>query len=126
MGHYAKIEHGIVVHVSVIDEDYFEKNKETRYKDQWVKCSYNTVNGVHINPETKKPSEDQSKALRKNFPSIGYIYDEERDAFIPPKPYSKFILDEEKCNWMPPIPVPDESKSWDWNDNKGEWEELIV
>jgi hypothetical protein len=56
---------------------------------------------------------------------IGYTYDEERDAFIPPKPYSKWILNEDTCQWEAPIPYPTDDKRYVWNDNKGEWEEVV-
>ncbi len=83
MAHFAKIENGTVTQVNVIDEDYFAENRETRYTGQWVQTSYNTRGGVHYNPETNEPSADQSKALRKNYAGIGYVYDEVRDAAAP-------------------------------------------
>lgn len=60
---------------------------------------------------------------RKNFAGIGYTYDSERDAFIAPKPYSKWILNEDTCRWESPIPYPTDGLRYVWNDNKGEWEE---
>jgi hypothetical protein len=74
MGHYAKIENEIVVQVNVVEEDYFNANRETRYTGQWVQTSYNTKGGVHLLGGTP---------LRKNYAGIGYTYDEARDAFIP-------------------------------------------
>jgi hypothetical protein len=63
---------------------------------------------------------------RKNYAGIGYTFDEGRDAFIPPKPYSKWILNEDTCNWEAPIEMPvEEGKFFTWNDNKGEWEEIV-
>lgn len=63
---------------------------------------------------------------RKNYAGIGYKYDEERDAFIPPKPFNKWVLDEDTCIWESPVPYPDDDKRYVWNDNKGVWEELIL
>ena len=63
---------------------------------------------------------------RKNYAGIGYKYDEERDAFIPPKPFNKWILNEDTCIWESPVPYPDDEKQYVWNDNKGVWEELIL
>jgi hypothetical protein len=63
---------------------------------------------------------------RKNYAGIGYKYDEERDAFIPPKPFNKWVLNEETCRWEAPIPYPTDDKRYVWNDNKGVWEELII
>ena len=63
---------------------------------------------------------------RKNYAGIGYKYDEERDAFIPPKPFNKWVLNEDTCIWESPVPYPDDEKQYVWNDNKGVWEELIL
>ena len=62
---------------------------------------------------------------RKNYAGTGYKYDEERDAFIPPKPFNKWVLNEETCIWEAPIPYPVDENEYTWNDNKSEWE-LIV
>jgi hypothetical protein len=63
---------------------------------------------------------------RKNYAGIGYKYDEEKDAFIPPKPFNKWVLNEDTCRWESPVPYPDDDKRYVWNDNKGVWEELIL
>ena len=63
---------------------------------------------------------------RKNYAGIGYKYDEERDAFIPPKPFNKWVLNEDTCRWESPVPYPDDDKRYVWNDNKGVWEELVT
>jgi hypothetical protein len=60
---------------------------------------------------------------RKNYAGIGYTYDPERDAFIAPKPYTKWVLNEETCQWEAPTPYPTDDKRYVWNDNRGEWEE---
>lgn len=63
--------------------------------------SYNTRGGIHYDPATGEPSADQSKALRKNYAGIGYAYDSQRDAFIPPKPDTgDWVLDEQTCLWV--------------------------
>jgi hypothetical protein len=104
MGHYAKIdENNIVIQVNVIDEDFFETNPD-RYTGRWIKTSYNNN-------------------IRKNFAGIGYTYDPERDAFIAPKPYTKWILNEETCQWEAPTPYPTDGLMYVWNDNREEWEE---
>jgi hypothetical protein len=61
--------------------------------------------------------------IRKNYAGIGYTYDPERDAFIAPKPYTKWVLNEETCQWEAPTPYPTDDKRYVWNDNRGEWEE---
>jgi hypothetical protein len=125
MAHFAKIEDGIVTQVNVIDEEYFAANRETRYTGQWVQTSYNTRGGVHYNPETNEPSEDQSKALRKNYAGIGFTYDEDRDAFIPPKPFDSWLLDEDTCLWNAPVPMPEDGTMYTWNEENQNWEEVI-
>jgi len=60
--------------------------------------------------------------LRKNFAGKGFQYDEDRDAFIAPQPFSKWTLNEETCRWEPPVAYPDDDLEYVWNDNKGEWE----
>jgi hypothetical protein len=116
MAHFAKIENEIVTQVNVVDEEYFAANRETRYTGQWVQTSYNTHGGVHALGGTP---------LRKNYAGIGFTYDEERDAFIPPIPYSKWILNEDTCQWEAPIPYPTDGLMYIWNDNKSEWEEVV-
>ena len=59
--------------------------------------------------------------IRKNYAAIGYFYDEERDAFISPKPFSKWILDEETCQWVSPKPYPTDGEIYHWDDELGEW-----
>jgi hypothetical protein len=63
--------------------------------------------------------------IRKNYAGVGYTYDEERDAFIPPRIFNKWILNENTCQWEAPTPYPQDGKIYVWNDNKGEWEEVI-
>lgn len=73
------------------------------------RTSFNTRGGVHYDPETGEPSEDQSKAFRGNYAGIGFTYDEELDAFIPPKPSDDAILDADTFSWvMPDTPEEEE------------------
>jgi hypothetical protein len=101
MGHWAKIEDNQVVQVVVADDDKHDWLVEA-LGGQWVQTSYNTSGGVHYDPETGEPSEDQSKSLRFNYAGIGFTYDEERDAFISPKPSEDATLDEATCTWIVP------------------------
>jgi hypothetical protein len=59
--------------------------------------------------------------IRKNYAGIGYTYDEDRDAFIAPKPFSKFVLDEETCRWVAPVPYPNDGEIYLWDNKKGIW-----
>ena len=113
MAHYAFIKNSIVVEV-ITGRDELEivdgiSDWETYYQSQKIgvlclRTSYNTNGGIHYT--NGKPSKDQSKALRKNYAGIGFTYDEQRDAFIPPKPYESWVLNEDTCLWEAPIPMP--------------------
>lgn len=105
MAHFAQVIDGIVEQVIVAEQDFIDGLFDS---SNWIQCSYNTRGGVHYVPNTdaKTPSEDQSKALRKNFPGIGYSYDSVNDAFIAPKPFSTWILNTTTFTWEPPVPFP--------------------
>ena len=60
--------------------------------------------------------------FRKNHASIGYTYDEERDAFIPPKPYSSWTLNETTCRWEAPVALPDTENRYNWNEETQQWD----
>jgi hypothetical protein len=78
----------------------------------WKQTSYNTHGGVHDNNGTP---------LRKNHAGIGYTYDSNRDAFIPPKPYNSWVLNEETCNWNAPIAYPNDGQGYNWNEETQSW-----
>ena len=79
----------------------------------WVQTSYNTIGGVHNNGGTP---------FRKNHAGIGYTYDEDRDAFIPPKPYPSWTLNETTCLWEAPVAMPDNDNEYTWNESILNWE----
>jgi hypothetical protein len=106
MAHFAKLGTGnIVEQVIVVSNniatteqagvDFINKLYNTR--DVWKQTSYNTFGGVHKLNGTP---------FRKNYAGIGYSYDEQKDAFIPPKPFNSWILNENTCQWQSPIPYP--------------------
>ena len=98
MAHYAEInESGTVLRIIVAEAEFIATMPGT-----WVQTSYNTRGGVHYDPNTGRPSVDQSNALRFNYAGIGYIYDAQRDAFIPPRPADDWQLDEVTCLWVEP------------------------
>ena len=113
MAHFAKLDSTCTV-VAVTrgrDEDSgTELEICARTGETYRQTSYNTRGGVHYNPETGEPSEDQSKAFRKNFAGVGYRYDADRDAFIPPRPFASWVLDEDTCWWEAPIAMPEVSE----------------
>lgn len=134
MGHFAKVVNGVVVNVIKAEPEFFETFIDQTGPGEWIQTSFNTHGGVHYEAPTEKkpemyktPSKDQSKALRKNYAGIGHTYDKERDAFIPPKVYSKWVLNEDTCRWEPPIPMPEKETQhtrYKWNDETGEWDKL--
>jgi hypothetical protein len=121
MAHFAKVENGIVTQVIVAEQEFIDSGV---VGDGWVQTSYNTRGGVHYEPNSHTPSQDQSKALRKNYAGIGYTYDTERDAFIAPKPFPSWILNEDTCIWQSPVPIPDRKGLYDWNEENQSWDEV--
>jgi len=79
----------------------------------WKQTSYNTHGGVHSSGGIP---------LRKNHAGIGYTYDEDRDAFIPPKPFKSWILNENTCLWESPIPYPQDNNRYNWNEQNQSWD----
>jgi hypothetical protein len=127
MAHFAKLDNlGVVVFVTVGRDEDNGKELELcdRTGDTYRQTSYNTRGGVHYDPVTGEPSADQSKAFRKNYAGIGYRYDIERNAFIPPKPYPSWILNEQTCLWEPPVAMPDDGKLYQWDEATTSWVEL--
>lgn len=100
MSHFAKIENGIVTEVIVAEQDYIDT-----LDGQWVQTSYNAN-------------------IRKNFAGIGYTYDDVRDAFIAPKPYNSWVLNEQTCQWEAPTPMPKNNKMCYWDEATTSWVEV--
>lgn len=126
MAHYAKVEEGIVTQVIVASEDFIQSGLVGE-PWKWIKTSYNTRGGVHFDPETGLPSEDQSKALRKNYAGVGYTYDRDLDAFYSPQPYPSWTLDKETCTWQCPVPYPQDPAgefAYIWDEENQVWEQM--
>lgn len=115
----------IFVTVGRQEDDGKEDELTARTGDVYKQTSYNTRGGVHYNPETGEPSADQSKALRKNYAGLGYTYDATRDAFIPPKPYASWVLNEDTCLWDAPVPYPTDGKRYTWDEATTSWVEIL-
>lgn len=122
MAHFAKIdENNVVIEVIVVEPDFVQSGA-LGDPSKWIQTSYNTREGVHYKPnQWSVPSEDQSKALRKNYAGPNYTYDPIRDAFIPPKPFNSWILNEQKCNWEAPVPYPEDTYYYRWSEKKQNW-----
>ena len=131
MAHFARIKNGIVDFVTVGRDDDENREDELAH-DGWIyrRTSYNTRGGVHYDPDTGEPSADQSKAFRKNYAGIGYMYDPIRDAFIPPKPFNSWVLDDQTCLWKAPVPMPEDAgtgeppKRYQWDEVTTSWIEI--
>jgi hypothetical protein len=136
MAHYAYIdENNTVTFVIVGPEEGTEPKDIASWEEyfsaqgqgQSLRTSYNTQGGLHYATDgegNRVPSEDQSKALRKNYAGIGYTYDEERDAFIPPKPFESWLLNEDTCLWDAPVPYPTDGERYMWDEESGAWVEV--
>ena len=113
MAHFAKVVDGIVTQVIVAEQEFFNTFIDTS-PGEWIQTSYNTRGGQH--PE--------GRPLRKNYAGIGYTYDRERDAFISPKPFPSWMLNEETCLWNAPTPMPVDGKQYIWNEETLSWVEV--
>ena len=119
MAHYAEIStEGIVQRVIVVDNNDCKDAEGNESEAVGAAFCSNLLGGIW-----KQTSYNGN--IRKNYAGINYKYDSQLDAFIPPKPFSKWILDETTCLWKAPVEMPvEEGKFFTWNDNKGEWEEM--
>ena len=114
MAHFAKVNNGIVEQVIVAEPEFFDTFVDSS-PGQWIQTSYNTRGGVHTNGGTP---------MRKNYAGIGFSYDANRDAFIPPKPYASWTLNDDTCLWDCPVPMPTDGHRYEWNEEGQVWEQL--
>jgi len=124
MSYFAKVNNNIVEKVIAAEQSFFETYIDNS-PGEWIQTSYNTRGGIHYQPNSNIPSVDQSKALRKNYAGIGYTYDRQKDAFIPPKLYNSWTLNETTCLWEPPVLPTGELKDnqyYFWNESIINWE----
>jgi len=106
MSHFAKIENNIVTEVIVAEQDFINSGA-VGDSFLWVQTSYNGN-------------------FRKNFPGVGFSYDANRDAFIPPKQYKSWILNETTCQWEAPVAYPDDDNDYEWNESDQQWDEVSI
>lgn len=108
MAHFAEVdENNIVTRVLVVSNDLENRGADFLANDlglggRWIQTSYNNK-------------------IRKNFAGIGFTYDSQRDAFIPPKPYESWLLDEKICRWVAPKLKPNQDDSFIWDEELGDW-----
>ena len=122
MAHFAKLGTGNkVLRVSVVSNDIATTeqagidflNNLYGTRDVWKQTSYNTKGGIHLLDETP---------FRKNYAAIGFKYDLSRDAFIPPKPYNSWVLNETTCLWEAPVAHPTDGEKYIWNEETTTWD----
>jgi len=112
MGHFAKVENGLVTQVIVAEQDFIDSGAVGH---GWIQTSYNTLGGQH--PE--------NRPLRKNYAGIGYSYNDVLEAFIAPQPYPSWILNKDTCLWDSPVPHPTDGKVYAWDEATINWVEDI-
>ena len=118
MAHFAKLENNVVITVnSVVNEVLKDLNgvEQEAIGIEFLKTLYNEPNAIW-----KQTSYNNN--FRKNHAGIGYTYDESRDAFIPPKPFNSWILNEDTCNWEAPVARPLDGKNYIWNEETLSWD----
>jgi hypothetical protein len=120
MAHFAEVNaDGIVQRVIVVDNNDCKNAEGNESEAVGAAFCSNLLGGTW-----KQTSYNGN--IRKNYAGIGYTFDEGRDAFIPPKPFSKWVLNEDTCNWESPVAYPEGEDRYTWNDNRGEWELVEV
>ena len=113
MAHFAELDaDSIVVRVLVVPNEQENRGHDYLATDlglggTWVQTSYNAT-------------------IRKNYAGIGYTFDSGRDAFIPPKPYASWVLNEATCNWDAPVARPADDKMYTWDEATTSWTEIEV
>ena len=114
MSHFAKVVDGKVTQVIVAEPEFFQTFVDSS-PGEWLQTSYNTHGGQHRNGGTP---------LRKNYAGIGYSYDRTKDAFIPPKPFASWVLNDDTCLWSAPTPMPTDDKVYEWDETTTSWKEV--
>lgn len=117
MAHYAYVDNNNVVTQVIVgrhEADIPLPEGVSSWEEYYgaIRCSYNTHGGVHSNGGTP---------FRKNYPGIGYKYDADRDAFIPPKPFESWVLNEDSCLWEAPVPMPEDEQMYQWDEDTTSW-----
>jgi hypothetical protein len=108
MSHWAQIDDNNIVTQVLVGPNYGDEGEAffNALGGTWVKTSYNGN-------------------IRKNYAGIGYTYDEDRDAFIAPKPYNSWLLDEDTCQWQAPVPYPTDDLMYEWDEELTDWKPII-
>jgi len=143
MAYMAKVIDGVVIAVHSRTPEY---NATQPDAELFIQTSFNVRGGIYYDPDTGLPVENQAEVIseqdvenqaeviseqdgrqRKNYAGVGFTYDEERDAFIPPKPFESWVLNEDACLWEAPIPMPDDAETgeppimYTWDEQTTNW-----
>jgi len=125
MAYMARVIDGVVVAVHSRTPEY---NATQPNSDEFIQTSYNVRGGVYYEPDTGLPAENQAEVIaeqdgrqRKNYAGVGFTYDEERDAFIPPKPFESWVLNGDTCLWEAPVAMPDDGEMYRWDEETTDW-----
>ena len=116
MAHFAKVLGDKVTQVIVAEPEFFDTFIDST-PGMWIQTSYNTLGGQHSLG---------GEPLRKNFAGVGFTYNYNLDAFIPPKPYNSWILNEETCLWEPPVEYPSDGLHYGWDETTTSWIETQI
>jgi len=119
MAHFAKLENNVVTQVIVVSNQDILDEHGQESEELGIKFCSNLLGGTW-----KQTSYNGN--IRKNYAGVGYTYDEGRDAFIAPKPYASWTLDETKAQWKAPVAMPTDDKRYTWNEETKSWDEVTV
>ena len=123
MAHYAFLDENNIVTEVIVGKHEGEEGVDWEvhygnFRGQTCRrTSYNTSGGQHANGGTP---------FRKNYAGIGYTYDADRDAFIPPRPYASWVVAEDTCQWQAPQPYPDDGAHYTWHEPSQSWHEATL
>lgn len=120
MAHFAELDdNNVVLRVIVVNDSDEADGENFCHKllgGRWKQTSYNTRGNIHQLGGTP---------FRKNYAGIGYRYDDQLDAFIPPPPFPSWVLNEDTCLWEPPIPYPTDGNSYVWDETSQHWVAIL-
>jgi len=118
MAHFAKLDdNNIVLEVHVVNNQELLDPRGVEREELGIAFLINWSNG---HPYWRQTSYNNN--FRKNYAGVGYIYDSNRDAFIPPKTFNSWLLNETTCQWEPPTPIPTDGNQYSWNEDTQTWD----
>jgi hypothetical protein len=119
MAHFAKLENNIVTQVIVVaNQNILDENGQELEQKGIDFCS-NLLGGTWLQTS-------YNGSIRKNYAGVGYTYDEGRDAFIAPKPFASWVLNETTAQWKAPVDMPTDDKRYTWNETTTSWDEVTI